>query len=254
MTVELEFILLTVSFFAALVQTTTGLGYGMIIAPTLLAFHEPIDAIQITGALTLLVVVALTPFNRRYILGRQLKKLSLGSAAGLIVGSLVLKFVPLSSVRFATLLVLIYSSYSYLKSLLPVKTRYPHTADTQAPAGGLRYGFASGVMGATLAMPGPMALIYLKHQQLAPNHVRATVFALMVGSYAGMLAISYFINGISTATVNGIVIYLPSTFTGLLVGFYLSRRMPAKLFDALTAMLMVAVIAMLAAKTFGLEF
>lgn len=42
---SMESLILVVCFLGALVQITTGLGFGLIVAPMLLAFYDPVDAI-----------------------------------------------------------------------------------------------------------------------------------------------------------------------------------------------------------------
>ena len=84
---SMEPIILTVCFLGALVQITTGLGFGLIVAPMLLAFYEPVDAIQMTGALTLLIVAGIAPFVRRRIMPYELTRLAIGTLAGLLGGS-----------------------------------------------------------------------------------------------------------------------------------------------------------------------
>jgi len=112
----------------------------------------------------------------------------------------------------------------------------------------LFYGMASGVMSATLAMPGPLALVFLRSRGLNPARVRATVFALMVGSYSGMLVISIALSGLSDTVLAGITIYLLPTLAGVVLGQLISNRLPDLFFDVMTTLLMFSTLLVLGLK------
>jgi len=246
-------LIIFVTFFAAFVQTTTGLGFGMIIAPVLLVIYPPVDAIQITGALTLLIAAVMTPFSLNKIVTRELKRLAIGSGVGLILGTVFVKFIPIPSIRIAALIVLSYAFFRYVESHLSSRRSIAADHDrTEQHKGAVRYGLASGVMGATLAMPGPMALIFLRNKRFIPEQVKATVFALMVGSYSTMLILSMAVNGVSADAWIGLKMYLIPTVVGLLAGFTMSKHIPTVLFDLLNTILMLSAILVLGAKIVGL--
>jgi uncharacterized membrane protein YfcA len=244
-----------ITFFAALVQTTTGLGFGMIVAPFLLVFYPPIDAIQITGALTLLIAAVMTPFGFKNIVKEELKNLAFGSAVGLILGTILLKFVPISSITISAFIVLSYAFYRFVESHLIARKKLPNRVNLTTDNGGaLQYGLASGLMGATLAMPGPMALIFLRKNGFNPEQVKATVFALMVASYSAMLILSAAVSGVSDAAWLGLGMYLVPTSLGLLTGFIISKYIPDFLFDLLNTCLMLSAILVLGINIVGIKF
>lgn len=247
--------MIAVAFFAALVQTSTGLGFGMIVAPILLTLYAPIDAIQITAALTLLIATSVLPVNLKRIRYAELKSLALGSTIGLILGSVILKLTPVNFIRIAALAILIYALLSYIKSHFDQRRRQEELKKKSSRlSGGVRYGFASGIMGSTLAMPGPMALIYLRKQRIIPEDVKATVFALMVGSYSFVIALSMILNGVSDEVITGIGICTVPTVLGLITGMYLSEFLSEMLFDVLTTAMMVISICTLGSKTLQAYF
>lgn len=246
---SMEMLILVVCFLGALVQTTTGLGFGLIVAPMLLAFHEPVDAIQITGTLTLIVVGAIAPFVRWHIVPEELARLAAGSGIGLLLGSALLLTLPITGIRLAALVALGYSLVRYVSAL--IQNAGPTAPEELQPSrglAGLMYGMASGAMSATLAMPGPLALIFLRGKGHTQARVRATLFALMVGSYSGMLIISVLLNGLSQNVLDNVVFYLAPTLGGLFVGQLLVNRLPALLFDLITTLLMLSTMAVLGLK------
>jgi len=252
---SMEMLILAVCFLGALVQTTTGLGFGLIVAPMLLAFHEPVDAIQITGTLTLIVVGAIAPFLRWHIVPEELARLAAGSGIGLLLGSVLLLVLPITGIQLAALVALGYSLIRYVSAL--IQTAGPTTPEELQPScglAGLMYGMGSGAMSATLAMPGPLALIFLRGKGLTPARVRATMFALMVGSYSGMLIISVLLNGLSQNVLDNVVFYLAPTLGGLVVGQLVVNRLPTLLFDLITTLLMLSTLAVLGLKIINADF
>lgn len=245
----MEPLILIVCFLGALVQITTGLGFGLIVAPLLLAFYEPVDAIQITGALTLMIVATIAPFVRRRIMPYELGRLAAGTLVGLIIGSALLLLASITSIRIAAMMALAYCLVRYVSALrqgLGTAVLEPEEP-TDGPAS-LAYGMASGVMSATLAMPGPLALVFLRGKGLDPARVRATVFALMIGSYSGMLVISVAISGLSDTVLNGLQFYLLPTLAGVAVGQLVSSRLPDLFFDVVTTLLMLSTLILLGFK------
>jgi hypothetical protein len=74
------------------------------------------------------------------------------------------------------------------------------------------------------------------------------MFALMVGSYSGMLIISVLLNGLSQNVLDNVVFYLAPTLSGLFVGQLLVNRLPTLLFDLITILLMLSTLAVLGLK------
>ncbi len=246
---ELEPMILAVCFLGALVQITTGLGFGLIVAPLLLAFYEPVDAIQMTGALTLMIVAGIAPFVRRRIMPYELTRLAIGTIGGLAIGSALLLVASINAIRVAALVALAYCLVRYVTVLIQgVSNAALEPAEPNVEKASLFYGMASGVMSATLAMPGPLALVFLRSRGLNPARVRATVFALMVGSYSGMLVISTALSGLSDTVLAGVTIYLLPTMAGVLLGQLIANRLPDIFFDAMTTLLMLSTLLVLGMK------
>ena len=155
----------------------------------------------------------------------------------------------MNSIRIAALIALAYCFVRYVFG--KAQRTSPVNTFGEKPTGqsaSLVYGMASGVMSATLAMPGPLALLFLRGRGIDPTRVRATVFALMVGSYSGMLIISVSLSGLSDAVVNAVKLYLLPTLAGVLIGQLLSRRLPDLLFDVMTTLLMLSTLLVLGLK------
>lgn len=242
-----------ICFFAALVQTTTSLGFGLIIAPMLLALYSPIDAIQITGTLTLLIAAIMAISNRQHIVYTEAKQLALGSLVGLLIGGLCLVYLPITSIRLAALVVLVYACVRYIATNLKQHTVSDATPEDHNPMRAHYYGFASGMMNGTLAMPGPMALIFIRSKRLELPQLKATVFAVVACSYTAMLALSASFNGVNNTALYGLWLFLPPTLMGLFIGSVVAARIPSLWFDITTTLLMLATIILLGAKILSIS-
>lgn len=251
----MEILIPMVCLLGAVVQITSGLGFGLIVAPMLLAFYEPVDAIQITGALTLLVVATIAPFVWNRVMQGELKRLAAGTLLGLAIGSGLLLIASITSIRIAALLAVVYCLVRYVGAQR--QGSIPGGAGIGKPSGeraSLVYGMASGVMSATLAMPGPPALVFLRGQGISPARVRATVFALMVGSYSGMLVISITLSGLSDAVLGALKLYALPALAGVLIGQLISRRLPDLFFDLMATALMLSTLIVLGLKIVSTPF
>lgn len=244
-----EIALFAICFFAALVQTTTGLGFGFIVAPILLVFFSPVEAVQITGALTLGIVMVITPFVTGHIVPSSLSRLFAGSVVGLAAGSALLVLLSIEWIRLAALVVLGFALVRFMTAQIRGRSKTTVSdADLTGKSSGLFYGLGSGVMAATLAMPGPLALLFLRDRHSDPRRIRATLFALMICSYSGMLLISVAMNGLTDDALRGLLQYMPPTLLGLMAGSLLAKRLPNRWFDALATLLLGLTVALLGAK------
>ena len=180
---------------------------------------------------------------------RELSRLAVGTLVGLVIGSGLLLLASINSIRIAALMALGYcfiryvSAQAYGFSLEKIDPEEPSRERAS-----LVYGMASGVMSATLAMPGPLVLVFLRSKGIDPVRVRATVFALMVASYSGMLIISVALSGMSDMMLSGVKLYLLPTMAGVLVGQLVSRRLPVLFFDVMTTLLMLSTLIVLGLK------
>ena len=154
--------LFIIVFVAALMQSSTGIGFGLVVAPILLLSYETIDALQIISLLTLSIAIVVGCIKTRHINKRALKHLLLGTAIGLPAGCVLVYFASSYAIQVMSLTIMLYGLGRYIQSFMsPAK----HTTGTHSlrlkPVEGSIYGFISGTMSTSLAMPGPMAMLYL---------------------------------------------------------------------------------------------
>lgn len=78
-------------FVASILQTSTGFGFSILATPFLLLLFRPAEAIQINLILSLVISAALIAKIRKDIDYGILKRLVIGSAAGLTLGIVVFR-------------------------------------------------------------------------------------------------------------------------------------------------------------------
>jgi|TARA_B110000196_G_scaffold229231_1_gene197871 uncharacterized membrane protein YfcA len=214
-------------FAAATLQSATGVGFGIIAGPILLAFLDDASAIQISIVLNLLIAVLLAPsvwsaFDRRIMSG-----LLTGVAIGSILGFALFVFLALVYLKFlaglfvlASLVMLLFGS-----RLMTRKQQEAPTKDEQ-----IGVGFFGGVMGASLAMPGPVPAAWMSMIGLDKNTIRATILTMFLFAYSVALLLQVIMVGFSPDTMQHCLEYAGPTVAGILVGRYLSTRISERVF------------------------
>ena len=94
-----------VVFCAALIQTVTGFGFGLIATPLLLIVLNSNSAIQIAIFLSLLIALVLVPALKSFIARSLLKQFLIGSTVGIPTGFVIFLFIDLIVLKVLTGLV-----------------------------------------------------------------------------------------------------------------------------------------------------
>jgi uncharacterized membrane protein YfcA len=91
-------------------------------------------------------------------------------------------------------------------------------------------GFFGGVMGASLAMPGPVPAAWMSMIGLDKNTIRATILTMFLFAYSVALLLQVIMVGFSPDTMQHCLEYAGPTVAGILVGRYLSTRISERVF------------------------
>ncbi len=223
-----EFIALNIAVFgAAALQSATGIGFGVIAGPILLIALNDGSAIQISIVLNLLIAMILTPSlwqqADRPLLARLLIGLAIGSPVGLFIFlSLDIDFLKVFAglAVLLTLVLTVRGSNSQAHSM----TKTPGNAEQ------ISIGIVAGVMGASLAIPGPVPAGWMSTRGFSKETIRATILVMFVFAYLVALVLQFGLAGIGADAMRLSALLAPSTVVGILVGRLLSSRLTEQSF------------------------
>lgn len=229
---------------AAILQSATGIGFGVIAGPILLIALNDGSAIQVSILLNLLIAVLLTPSLWRVADWRLLPKLLAGLAIGSPIGLFVFLNMDIQTLKvfvgLAVMLTLLLTLRSYRKS----STRVRSTAEQ------VSVGVAGGIMGASLAMPGPVPAAWMSAAGSNNETIRATILVMFVFAYSVALALQSGMAGLSTDTLKLSLQLAPATVAGILLGRVLSNRITERVFRRILTVVLAATVIILFATLF----
>ncbi len=232
---------------AALLQAATGIGFGVIAGPIILMAMNSGAAVQVTILLSLLIAVVLAPSLYRQVHKKTLGRLLIGTLIGLPLGILVFLHVSLPVLMLLAALAVLFMALS-ASGLLNVTLRQGETGRGEAQ--NLAIGVLSGVMSASLAMPGPVAAARLSKLALPKETIRATILVMFVFSYGAAFAFQVALVGFSQPAWSLATSLLPATLVGVLVGRLLVARISERVFRGLIVALLAATSVSLFIKSF----
>ena len=168
-------ILIAITFAGSLVQATLGFGFAILAAPLFLVVMESTGAIPVLAVLNFAASALVALRTWRQAPRRLLGLLCAGSVAGFPLGLALFRGAEVSDLKLATgiaimlfALLLLARERGYI-----VLGRSTTGADRASAPVALLFGALAGVMGAALAMPGPIAMLYLLAVRLSKDESRA---------------------------------------------------------------------------------
>ena len=200
----------------AALQSATGFGFGLVVAPVAFALLKPAEAIWLITLLALLInVLTLSTEGRRPApLGRETAWLLVWALPGALVGVAFLKSVDEAFLQ-VTVTVAVLTS-------LAVRRWQPHVRIPLIPAG-----VAAGALNLALGTGGPPVVLYLLGHDVEPGRMRDT------------LSVYFLISGVLTSVVlavtdvsplpalAGLAASVPLVIAGHVVGRRVFRRLAA---------------------------
>ena len=245
-----DFLLLNIAVFgAAALQSATGIGFGVIAGPLLLIFLNDGSAIQISILLNLLIALVLTPSLWQQADRKLLTKLSIGLAVGSPVGLLIFLNLNIVFLKAFAGLAVAYTMFVILHNK-PASSHAPQPATTATEQ--ISIGVMSGIMGASLAMPGPIPAAWMSTKGFSKETIRATILVMFVFAYVVALALQYGLAGIGADAMRLSAMLAPSTIVGILVGRLLAGRLTEQTFRWLLVIILASTAIILFSTLIGL--
>ena len=245
-----HFLILNIAVFgAAALQSATGIGFGIIAGPILLIYLNDGSAIQISIVLNLLIALILAPSLRQQADRQLLSRLLIGLAIGSPVGLLIFLNMNIVFLKAFAGLAVAYTLFVILRS-----NRAPSHAPTLATKSTeqISIGVMSGIMGASLAMPGPIPAAWMSTRGFSKETIRATILVMFVFAYVVALALQFGLAGIGADTMRLSAMLAPSTIVGILVGRSLANRLTEQTFRYLLVIILASTAVILFSTLIGL--
>ncbi len=156
---ELEYLVLGIAIFgASALQAATGIGFGVIAGPVLLIVLNDGSAIQISVLLNLLIATILAPSLRQKADRRLLKTLLIGLAIGSPLGLLIYLQMDISLLKAFAGLVVLFTLFLVLRGDRASRSLQ---GDVAGRFEQVSVGVIAGIMGGSLAMPGPVPAAWM---------------------------------------------------------------------------------------------
>jgi len=244
--VNQELLLLNIAVFAAsALQSATGIGFGVIAGPILLVALNDASAIQISIVLNLLIATLLAPSLRHDADWKLLKKVLIGLLVGAPIGFLIFLNLQIGWLKTLAGLAVIFTLLATVRSYQAAPRRVDKMP---GDAERISIGVVAGVMGASLAMPGPIPAAWMSVKGFSRKTVRATILLLFVFAYAIALALQFAASGVGTDTLQLCAMLAPATIIGVLAGRALHNRVSERSFRWILILILAATAAALFAS------
>lgn len=221
---------------AALLQAATGMGFGILAGPILLIVMGDTAAIQVTIVLSTIPSLILVRRSLDAADPALLKHLLGGAAVGLVVGALIF--------ATATVTDLTWGAAAAVLAMAVLSTGVHErrvTVRRNSVTGRLLTGLMSGVMTATLAMPGPPVAAWASATGLDKARTRATLLIVALVCYPAALALQGLVEGVSERVVDECLWLAAPVVAGTFLGQVIAGRVPERLFRKLVTVLLVLV-------------
>jgi uncharacterized membrane protein YfcA len=227
---------------AAALQSATGIGFGVIAGPVLLTQLNSGNAIQISIILNLLIAVILTFSYWRNVNRQLLLKFIIGTAVGLPVGVYIALNINLLTLKVLAGLTVLWTFFSVLHNS---RSEIQESCNCGEATVSIPVGVVSGIIGASLAMPGPIPAAWMTRFGCDKETIRATILALFLFSYTGALLLQVSLVGIVTDTLSTTVILVPATLIGIFLGRFMGVRFSQSCFRLLILFVLASSAALL---------
>lgn len=181
-------VLAAVTLAGALVQSAFGFGFAILVAPLFLVVMDSSGAIPVLAVLNLLVSALVAARSWRRAPFRILALLCLGSVVGFPIGLFLFRHAAVSDLKTAVGVVIMGFALLLLARERGHLGQLPVGGSAAQPSASiaLAMGAVSGAMASALAMPGPVAMLYISTCRLAKDEIRALSLAFFSFAYAAV--------------------------------------------------------------------
>jgi uncharacterized protein len=163
---------------AATIQSSTGLGFALVLGPACFALLSPESAIVAVTVLGLVLnlLVLFGERRRPAVAWREVRPMLVAAAPGAICGILVLRTLPKPVMQVAVGVAVL--AAAALRAVGRRRARAPTAGDPRAR---LALGFASGTLTTSAGVNGPPIALWLTRRGLTPAQVRDSLSASFLG-------------------------------------------------------------------------
>ena len=217
-------------FAGATVMGTVSFGMGLVVAPVLLLFLEPQQAVVVVNAIIGIVCVFVLAQTRRHLRLRQLLGMAAGGLCAVPLGVLLLSYAPAYLLRIIIALVILALGSLHLFNIQIPMTRRRFSGPV--------FGFLTSLSIATLSIGGPLAAVYIVAQKWPPDTMRASLAFFFLVVYLPAFGLYAASGLVDTATLANIGLLLP----GLVAGFGLATLIVKRINEAVFRYVAIGVI------------
>ncbi|MCM3392396.1 sulfite exporter TauE/SafE family protein [Cytobacillus oceanisediminis] len=223
------FLFILIILIASILQTSTGFGFSILATPFLLLLFEPREAIQINLVLSLMISAALFSKIKKDTDFEVLKRFAVGSTAGLPIGIAIFLFLDISWLKLAVSFIIL-----LLTILLMANFRVKETSPRDYSVAGL-----SGIMTASIGMPGPPLLLYFSGTDTQKERLRGTTLAFYLFIYSASLVFQIIFAGTNRTIWLSSLYALPLVLLGLYLGQILFVKINQRFFKVFTYIILI---------------
>ena len=215
----------------AFVQTVTGFGGALVLAPVLFATMQPAQAVLLSALLGLVQSGVLVVRNRREVLRDDLRSLLVFAIPGLAAGVVVLRIAPLSVLRVVVGASVIVATVAR-RLVAPGR---PMSERAAAPAG-----FLAGLLTTSATVNGPPLVLYLGGRGATAPQMRGTLAAIFI-ALDSLTLVALALGGVLVLPPAAACVALAISFPlGLLAGLWLGDRLPEQAYARSVTVLLLA--------------
>ncbi len=220
---------------AGFVMVVTGFGGPLLALPIMLFFVDLQSIIQVNIVLGLLGCLPVLRVFWRSIEWRRAWLLTAASVPGVAAGVLTLRHAPMFWLQLAlgvTLIAVFAWQLAAERSSAPAR---PHTIPAMVAAGA-GAGFFSGCVG----LGGPPLAVYVHQRRWEKNAARGTLAVYYAASLALAVAFGLQQGLVTDDAWRHIAAAVPGMIIGTLIGLPAAKRLPQRLFEQITLLVILA--------------
>lgn len=216
---------------AALIQSISGLGFGLLIVPPLVLVLGPKDAVIVSNVLATVLSLALLWRQHADVEWRMGLTLFFGSVVGMPLGLLVLVVASPVLLQLVIAIAVLVFTLLLMRGLRVDKGGLP---------GDLGVGLVSGVLRTSTSMSGPPVVIYLQGRGVASHRFRATLTAFFALS-GSVSVILFAVSGQLTGKIGlELLPGIPALAAGLFGGGLIYRHINEQRFRVVVYSILIA--------------
>lgn len=220
---------ITIILTASILQTSTGFGFSILATPFLLLLFGVSEAIQINLVLSLIISAALISKIRNDIDFDILKRLIIGSIAGMPIGIAIFVVADMQKLKLGISVIIL-----LLTILLIFSLRIRRTQGRDFLFGGL-----SGSLTTSIGMPGPPLLLYFSGTGTQKEKLRGTTLAFYLAIYSISLVLQIMFTGTNRTVWVSSAMAIPIVLLGLYLGQRLFHRIDQRTFRYVTYVILL---------------